>query len=306
LLVATCLLPLCATACSEVKEDSGETKSKVAETESAQTEKGGEETPGASKKEAPVAASSGALAYLPESCALALHLNIASTLKNSDVRKLLLPKVEAALETAKSKSEDLALFFAATGLDPFTDFHEMSVCFGTISNEGSPTKGMAIITGSTKPGLVTALLGKTTKADKLTPVEFAGIKGMERSGFIVAQLDDGTLIAGNDKSLMEAAVAKPGGQSAAFAETGTGTLRVVVPGATVKKGFSRPKSPVAHFSEKIDGTSSLSADLHSRSMTLRIGTVDEAAANELAGVVGPRASVIWLPQSTRKRSGCLE
>lgn len=283
-LLATCLLPLCIGACSKETKNSEEKKSGTTETVPEESLKVTETAPGGDKKEMPAVASTGALAYLPDSCAIAIHLDIASALKNGDVGKSFLPKVKGAFEAAKTEKPEMSLFFAAADLDPFADFHEMGICLSNIPVGGGDPKGMGVITGDTKVGVIIEYLRNSKKADKFTPVDFAGVKGLERDGILIAQLDDGTLIAGNDRALMEAAVKKPSGQGAAFASVPKATLRVVVPTATVKMVFNLPKSPMAKFSDKIDGVSSLSADLDSRSVTLRIGTASNEAATELSGV----------------------
>ena len=284
LLFATCLLPLCLGACSKEKKESGDKKTGATDTVPEESVKVTEPAPGADKKEMPAVVSTGALAYLPDSCTIAIHLDIASAFKNGDVAQSFLPEVKSSFEAAKKNKPEMGLFFSAAELNPFADFHELGICLGTIPVDGSKPKGMGVITGNTKLGIIIEYLRTSKKADKFTPVEFAGLKGIQRDDMLIAQLDDGTLIAGNDKALMEAAVKKPSGQGAAFAAVPKATFRVVVATTTAQMIFNLPKSPMANFSDKLEGVSSLSADLDSRSVSLRIGTASNEAATELSGV----------------------
>lgn len=276
ILLASCLLPVALGACSKEKKD------KPAETVPAEAGKVAESAPVVDKKMA--ADSSAALAFLPASCAVAVHIDLAGGFKNAAVGKTFLPKLKAAFENAKSADENMTTFFKSTGLDPFTDFHEMGLCLSSIPKGGEDPKGMGVVTGSAKPGLLAALVATSKKADKFKPTKIGDVSGLERDGVIVLQLDDGTLLAGNDRALLVSAVAKPSGQNEAFSMIGSATLRVAVPTTTVKTGFSLPGSPFANFSDKISGHSSLSADLDSRSVTMSIGTASNEAATELAGM----------------------
>ena len=283
ILLASCVLPLALGACSkEKKKDAAEDKpgAEAPAEGSAKVTETAPET--ADKKKS--SSSSSALAYLPDSCAVAIHMNLASGFKNATVGKAFLPKIQAAFSEAKADKKEMAAFFDSTGLDPFSDFHEMSVCLPEIPMGGGDPSGVGAITGSAKPGLLAALLATSKDADKFKAIEMGGAKGIDRDGFMIVQLADGTLVGGNDKALLEKAIGKPDGQAAAFATTDSATLRVVVPATVAKMGFSLPDSPFKNFAEKIDGASSISADLESRKVTLRIGTATEEAATELAGI----------------------
>ncbi len=282
-LFALCLLPLCAVSCSKEKKEGGETKGEATtETTGVATDPGKVvEAPAGNSKTEPA---SGALAYLPKDCAIAFHVDIRSVFKNAGVASTILPKIKTSFEEAKKDKGEMAAFFSSTGLNPFTDFHDMGACLTNVPMGGSDPKGMGVVTGTAKTGLLPALLATSSKTDKFKPIKVGGVNGIEADGVMIVQLDDGTLLFGNDKALLEGSFAKPNGQGDAFAAAGKATLRVVVPTSTTKMGFSLPDSPFANFADKIGGSSSFSADLDSRQVTMRIGTTSEESATELSGI----------------------
>lgn len=269
-------------ACSKENKKAEETKPGPPETSPAEAGKATETPPTAPTPMGKDA--SAALAYLPEACALVVHIDLAAGFKNAALGKSLLPTLKAAFDKAKSEKEDMAAFFTSTGLDPFTDFHEMGLCLKSIPMNGEAPMGMGVVTGTAKPGLLTALVATSKKSEAFQPTKIGGVTGIERDGVIVVQLGDGTLLAGNDRSLLEAAVAKPMAQGATFGMIPKATMRIAVPTAAVKMVFNMPGSPFTSYASKIDGHSSFSADLDTRGLTLRIGTVSAEAATELAGI----------------------
>jgi hypothetical protein len=95
---------------------------------------------------------------------------------------------------------------------------------------------------------------------------------------------DGALTGGNQKDLLTASIAKPNGFAADFKALGKDAVSIVIPAKTVKIGLGMPGSPFTQFAGKIDGATTVSVDLATTTLTVKIGTVDEATANEIAGM----------------------
>ncbi len=281
-LLSLCLLPLCIASCSkEKKKDSDESKATTEDTASTSDKAAKAET--IADRVPAGNAGSGALAYLPKECAISFHVDIRSGMKNSALASTILPKIKAAFEEAQKEEKDLAAFVSATGVDPFGDFHELGGCLTTVPKDDDDFHGMGVVTGSAKPGLLAAMVATSKESAEFKPIAIAGAKGIQRDGIYIVQLDNGALLFGNDKAQLETSLKKPNGQAKHFAEIAKGTLRIVVPSSTAKMGFALPDSPFANFTDKIDGTSGFTADLDSRTMTLRIGTGSNETAIELAG-----------------------
>ncbi len=279
-LLAACLLSLCLAGCSKDKKKDKEQpespKAMAAET-----------VPAKSAGDAPVAlksATSGALAYLPAECAIAMHADLRSILANAAVSAHLLPALREGLKKGTDSSKEFASFLDVTGLDPFTNFHEVSGCLGEIPLNGQDPRGVMTVGGKIGSNVFDELVKSSGDLKKDTIIDIKGQKAVDDDGAVFTQMADGSLSGGNDKALITAAIGKPNAFASDFDALGKSDLSIVIPAKTVTMGLGMPGSPFQQFAEKIDGATTVGVDIDKTTLTVKIGTVDEATANELAGM----------------------
>ncbi len=280
-LVAACLFSVCLAGCKDKKKAPAE--GTPAATNKVESKTGGDLAP--AKPDAPASASSGALAYLPEGCTIAMHADLKSLAANPVIEANVMPALREALAAGAKKEKDFAAFMEATGLDPFADFHEFSVCAGDLFSVGDGTpKGFMTVTGDIDKGIIDALLKNSDDLDKAKVVDIKGQTSIDDEGAVFTQMADGSLSGGNLRALVEAAIDKPNAFAADFETLGNADMRIVIPATTVTKGLGMPGSPFAQFAEKIDGATTVGLDVGTTTLTVKIATVDETSATEIAGM----------------------
>lgn len=280
-LLAACLFSVCLAGCKDKKAAPAEGTPAATNKVETKTKTGGDVAP---KADAPAAAGS-ALAYLPAGCTIAMHADLKSLAANPVIKANVMPALREALAAGAKNEKDFAAFMEATGLDPFADFHEFSLCSGDIFSIGGGTpKGFMTVTGDIDKGIIDALLKNSDDLDKSKVVDIKGQKSIDDDGAIFTQMTDGSLSGGNLKALVEAAIDKPNAFAADFEALGNADMRIVIPATTVTKGLGMPGSPFAQFAEKIDGATTVGLDVGNTTLTVKIATVDETSATELAGM----------------------
>lgn len=238
------------------------------------------DTPVAPKGEA----ATGALAYLPGDCDIAIHIDFASVMSVPAVRDALLPALEKAKAAGAKDKESFGNFLKQSGMDPIKDLHQLAVCVDDIKMDGSDPKAFGAVSGNLKPDLMDILIKTSEKLEKREQIKEGGFHIVRDDEAIIAQADDGVVMGGNSPALFDLFKKKSSGFQADFQAMGPASLRVIVATKLAKTGLAQPGSPFAAFAEKLAGNTTFSFDATSGEAVLRVATADEASASELAGV----------------------
>ena len=283
-LLAVCLVSLGFAGCSKEKEPdkAADKKTPIAD----KTDNADKADPDKTEKDTvpPTTEASAALAYLPNDCSIAMHANLKALAANPVINTHVMPALREALAAGQKKKKEFADFMSATGLDPFADFHELSICAGALPSGTEDPKGIITVTGDINNGIIEKIVKNSDELDDSKIVDIKGQKSIDDDGALVTQMADGSLSGGNHKELLVASIDKPNAFAADFKSIGNAEFRIVVPAKTVTKSLGMPGSPFTQFATKIAGATTVALDLANTTLTVKIATVDESSANEIAGM----------------------